>query len=212
MRYFISLALISTSSSCSPEVSVSQGTKAEPLALILILGQSAGFGREGYLDCRKELIASCRELNPGVLVGILECAPKSRWILPFGSSRETGPSGLTDPADRPEGSCEVLGALREAHTAMSSDPRMAGIRKKLVVLFADGDADATHVEDQVRQMAGQGEVLTTLCLVTPRFDPVFMSQMATWGAGRFYFSSSSTKVPSLFRSELRRVFASTPKE
>jgi hypothetical protein len=51
-----------------------------------------------------------------------------------------------------------------------------------------------------------------MCLATPRFDPVFMSQMATWGGGRFLFTSSSFNVPRLFRNEVKKAFAPTPKE
>src|SRR5207248_1321279 len=90
-------------------------------------------------------------------------------------------------------------------------PRARRCSVKHAVLLSDGDAPAADYETVVRRMAEEGITVSTVCVSGAKFDAVLMSQIASWGKGRFKFTNSFNNVPQLILNEAQKVIASIPK-
>jgi hypothetical protein len=82
---------------------------------------------------------------------------------------------------------------------------------KHAVLLSDGDAPPADYETVVRKMADGGITVSTVCVSGAKFDAVLMSQIASWGKGRFKFTNSFNNVPKLILNETQQVLAAIPK-
>jgi len=72
---------------------------------------------------------------------------------------------------------------------------------KHIILLGDGDATGDNYQPIVTAIHDKGITVSTVCAGSFGTDPALMQQIATWGHGRFYNSTSVQDVPQIFLKE-----------
>jgi hypothetical protein len=156
-------------------------------------------------------IASAETLGPQDLVGVLAVGPDSEPVLGFTEIRQLAQlRRCVLPLPSLEGR-RLEPALVEGLRMFMLDSRAKSFDVKHVILVSDGDAPAADPEIVVRRLVDAGITASTVCVGGGNCDPLLMSQIAAWGKGHFYFTSSVEKVTQLILNDAQMVLATIPK-
>jgi hypothetical protein len=159
---------------------------------------------------KEACLATVQALSRRDLVGVLAFDLKPRWILEFTEAERQ--DYIENKVLRlfADGGTHIQPALVEALRAFQGDPRARRSAVKHCVLLSDGDTPPADFETVVRQMAGEGITVSTVCVAAAKFDPGLMAQIAGWGQGRFKFSDSFKNVPKLIVNDVKQAVATLP--
>ena len=198
----------------TPEVENARSAKVltPAVALLLIVDKSGSMAGRNIEIVKETCIAAARALSKRDLFGVVAFDHRPYSILEF-----TEAERIDDITQRilrlgADGGTRIRPALEMAERMFELDARARRCSIKHAILLSDGDAPPADNESVVRRMAEAGITVSTVCVSGAKFDAVLMSQIATWGKGRFYFTPSFEKVRQLIENETQNVIAMLPKD
>jgi Ca-activated chloride channel family protein len=185
---------------------------APSVALLLVVDKSGSMAGRNIEIEKETCIATAKALSRRDMIGVIAFDYNARPLLEFTEAERI--DYITQRILRlyADGGTRIQPALELADRMFQLDPRAQRCAVKHAVLLSDGDAPAADFETIVRRMVDGGISVSTVCVGGGKFDPVLMSQIANWGKGRFYFTSSFEKVYQLILNDTQKVIASLPKD
>jgi Ca-activated chloride channel family protein len=195
-----------------PDEGKPQKMLAPAVALMLIVDKSGSMAGRNIEIVKESCIATAEALSSRDVVGVIAFDYKPRLVLEFTEAQRGDYIKQRILRLLADGGTRIQPALVLALQAFELDPRAQRCAVKHAVLLSDGDAPAADYEPVVRRMAEEGITVSTVCVSGPSFDPVLMSQIASWGKGRFKFTNSFGNVPKLILQEAKQAIASIPKD
>jgi hypothetical protein len=180
--------------------------------MLFIIDKSGSMAGRNIGIVKAACIASAKNLTARDLVGVLAFDVRPKWVLHFTEADQhkyIEESILRLFAD---GGTHIYPALVEAFREFEMNPRARRCAIKHALLLSDGDALPADFEPLVRKMAEAGITVSTVCVSGPTFNAELMYQLATWGKGKFKFTSSFNSVPEIFTQEITRVVGQIPKD
>jgi Mg-chelatase subunit ChlD len=190
----------------APAAGTPQRVLAPTLALLFVVDKSGSMAGNNIALVKEACLATSKTLTARDVVGVLGFDVKPKWVLEFTDADRQ--DYIEDRVMRlfADGGTHIYPALVETLQAFKTDPRARNASIKHAILLSDGDTLPADFETVVRQMAEEGITVTSVCVGSaPKFDAPLMSQIATWGKGRFLFTSSFRKVPQLFLDDVRKI-------
>jgi Mg-chelatase subunit ChlD len=193
-----------------------QGTPAKVLApsvaLLLLVDKSGSMAGRNIEIVKEACIATAEALSPRDVVAVLAFDWTPKLLLEFTEAERIDYIRQRILRLLADGGTRIQPALVDALRLFELDPRAQRCAVKHAVLLSDGDAPPADYETVVRKMAEEGITVSTVCVSGAKFDAVLMSQIASWGKGRFKFTNSFSNVPKLILNETQQVLASIPKD
>jgi Ca-activated chloride channel family protein len=193
-----------------------QGTPARVLApsvaLLLVVDKSGSMAGRNIEIVKEACIATAEALSPRDVVAVLAFDWNPKLLLEFTEAERIDYIRQRILRLLADGGTRIQPALVDALRLFELDPRARRCAVKHAVLLSDGDAPAADYETIVRRMAEEGITVSTVCVSGAKFDAVLMSQIASWGKGRFKFTNSFSNVPKLILNETQQVIAAIPKD
>ena len=185
---------------------------APSVALLLVVDKSGSMAGRNIEIVKESCIETAKALSRRDMIGVIAFDHNARPLLEFTEAERI--EYITQRILRlfADGGTRIHPALELAEKMFEVDPRAQRCAVKHAVLLSDGDAPAADYETVVRRMADAGITVSTVCVSGAKFDAVLMSQIATWGKGRFKFTNSFENVPKLILNEAKQVLASLPKD
>jgi hypothetical protein len=177
------------------------------VALLLIIEKSQSMAGRDLEIVKESCIAAAEHLCEGDAMGVLAFDDSSHRVVEFIEvERAQDIRQLLMPLHVGGGS-NLQAALDEALQMFMLDSLAKHCRIKHAILVSTGNAPSANSEAVVRKMLQEGITVSTICVSGPTFDPVLMSQIAGWGAGRFTFTNNIANVPKLILNETHQVVA-----
>ncbi|MBI4564356.1 MAG: VWA domain-containing protein [Planctomycetes bacterium] len=176
---------------------------APSIALLLVIDKSGSMAGDNITICKEAAIGAAETLSDKDFIGLLAFDSKSEWVLEFTEAHRADLIRSRVLRLFADGGTDVYRAMLEAQRAFREDPRArsAGIRH--LVLLSDGKTRPDNFEKTVREMAEDGVVVSTVCVVSPDgFEDRLMRKIAEWGGGRAFFANSFNDVPKIFTDEV----------
>lgn len=185
---------------------------APAVALLLLVDKSGSMAGRNIEIVKESCIETAKALSRRDMVGVVAFDHNPRPVLEFTEAERI--DYITQRILRlfADGGTRIAPALEMAEKMFEIDPRAQRCAIKHIILLSDGDAPAADYETLVRRMTEAGITVSTVCVSGAKFDPGLMSQIASWGRGRFKFAASFDSVPKFFLNEAKQVIASLPKD
>ena len=160
-------------------------------ALVLVIDTSKNCPVEALRSLEDAIGMAAQQLGVDDELAVLAFNSRSHWVIPLAKvDPHRSYAGLLHPSTE---AADIPAALAEATRSFGTASR------KRIILASPGES----VSAQIGELP-HGIIVSTVCYVTPSFDAVLMSQIATAGSGRFYFTNSAEKLPQLLANETRR--------
>jgi len=177
------------------------------MAILLVMDKSGRMAGPNIKIMKESCIEVAKTLPRRDMIGVIAFDHNARELLEFTEAERI--DDIIQRIQRLEanGGTRLQPALELANRMIQLDPRPQHCVVKHVILVSDGDVPEGDYEALVRNLVEKGATLSTVCVSGPRFDPVLMSQIATWGKGRFYFTDHFEHVPQLLLNETQKVLA-----
>ncbi|HEV3026018.1 MAG TPA: VWA domain-containing protein, partial [Planctomycetota bacterium] len=185
---------------------------APSVALLLVVDKSGSMAGRNIEIEKETCIATAKALSRRDMIGVIAFDYNARPLLEFTEAERIDYISQRILRLYADGGTRIEPALELADRMFQLDPRAQRCAVKHAVLLSDGDAPPADFETIVRRMAEAGITVSTVCVGGGKFDPVLMSQIANWGKGRFYFTSSFEKVYQLILNDTQKVIATLPKD
>ncbi|HVR84491.1 MAG TPA: VWA domain-containing protein, partial [Planctomycetota bacterium] len=185
---------------------------APSVALLLVVDKSGSMAGRNIEIEKETCIATAKALSRRDMIGVIAFDYNARPLLEFTEAERIDYISQRILRLYADGGTRIEPALELADRMFQLDPRAQRCAVKHAVLLSDGDAPPADFETVVRRMAEAGITVSTVCVGGGKFDPVLMSQIANWGKGRFYFTSSFEKVYQLILNDTQKVIATLPKD
>ncbi len=195
-----------------PDESKPQKVLAPAVALLLIVDKSGSMAGRNIEIVKETCIATAEALSKKDVVGVLAFDVRTNWVLEFTQADKSEYIKERILRLYANGGTHIYPALVEALRAFQTDPQAQRCSVKHAVLLSDGDTPAADFETVCRKMAQEGITLSTVCVAGPSFNPNLMSQISSWGQGRFLFSNSFSNVRKLILQDTQQVIAAVPKD
>ncbi|HLY10306.1 MAG TPA: VWA domain-containing protein [Planctomycetota bacterium] len=197
--------LLILSASCGSQPDPAPVLDPPHAALVLIIDVSAQYSVEEIARIDKAIGLAADQLGSDDDFAVLAFDAHPRWVLPFGRPRRERPApGLLERSEekiRPD----IPSALAEGIQGFRSDPHAETAGRKGCILISTGDSTGGVPETLLEGATKEGITVSTVCTSSKgTFDAVAMSQIASFGLGRFYFTPSPQKVPQLVANESRK--------
>jgi uncharacterized membrane protein/uncharacterized protein YegL len=184
---------------------------APSVALLLLVDKSGSMAGRNIEIVKEACIATARALSPRDVIAVLAFDYNPKLLLEFTEAERIDYIEQRILRLLADGGTRIYPALVDALRLFELDPRAHRCAVKHAVLLSDGDAPPADYEVVVRKMAEEGITVSTVCVSGAKFDAVLMSQIASWGKGRFKFTNSFNNVPKLILNETQQVLAAIPK-
>lgn len=188
-----------------------QKVLAPAVALLLIVDKSGSMAGRNIEIVKEACIATAKALTPKDVVAVLAFDATPRLILEFTEAERIDYIEQRILRLLADGGTRIHPALVDGFRLFELDPRAARCAVKHAVLLSDGDAPPADYESVVRRMAEAGITVSTVCVSGAKFDAVLMSQIASWGKGRFNFTNSFNRVPQLILQDVQQVLSTVPR-
>lgn len=195
----------------NPEDGKTARVLAPSVALLLIVDKSGSMAGRNIELVKEACIKSAEALSAKDVVGVIAFDYNPRLLLEFTEADRIDYIRQRILRLLADGGTRIFPALVAALRVFQEDPRAQRCSIKHAILLSDGDAPGADYESVVRKMVDEGITVSTVCVSGPNFDAVVMSQIASWGKGRFRFTNSFQNVPMFITNETQRVLASIPK-
>ncbi|HXG62219.1 MAG TPA: VWA domain-containing protein [Planctomycetota bacterium] len=196
-----------------PSSGTPQRVLAPSLAILFVVDKSGSMAGQSIALVKEAVLASAETLTPKDVVGVLAFDTRPRWILEFTEADRQAYVRERVLRLFADGGTHIYPALVEALRAFQSDPRARRCAVRHMVLLSDGDTAPADFETVTREIAEAGITVSTVCVgSSAKFDATLMSQIASWGRGRFLFTQTFRRVPQIFVQETRQVLAAVPRD
>jgi uncharacterized protein YegL len=188
------------------------GTAPPDFALLLVVDKSGSMAGRNLDILKEACMTTARNLSPKDVFGILAFDDNPVLVLEFTEAKRI--DYISERVWRlpASGGTRLYPALVAALDLFERDGRASRSGVRHAILLSDGDTPPGDVESVVRKMAGEGITVSTVCISGPKMDAALMSQIASWGKGRFKFTSTFEKVPELFMNEMMQAREAVPKK
>lgn len=195
-----------------PSTGTPRRVLAPSLAILFVVDKSGSMAGQSIALVKEAVLASAEALTPKDLVGVLAFDTKPRWILEFTEADRQAYVRERVLRLFADGGTHIYPALVEALRAFQTDPRAKRCAVRHIVLLSDGDTAPADFETVTREIAEAGITVSAVCVgSSAKFDATLMSQIASWGRGRFLFTNTFRRVPQIFVQETRQVLAGVPR-
>ena len=186
---------------------------APSIALLLIIDKSGSMSGDPIALCKEAAIASLETLGPKDFLGVLAFDRNPVWIQPFEAAHRTELIKKNILRLFADGATEFLPALVEAQKAFRENESAKSAGVKHIIFLSDGETTIKNYEKTVKELAADGVVVTSICVVGPGgFKDSLMRKIAQWGRGRYFFADNFKKVPRIFTDETKLVVQEAAKK
>lgn len=177
------------------------------VGLVSVIDRSGSMLPGGKLELAKEATALAAELlTPRDMIGVITFDTAAAWAVPLqqneGKNRILGDIASIVVG----GGTNIFPGLQMAYEALAVAP----VKVKHIILLTDGrSAFGGAYEQLALRMRAEGITLTTVAIGSDS-DQVLLTNLAVWGAGRYYYTETAESVPKIFTKEtmmVTRVFA-----
>lgn len=185
---------------------------APSVALLLLVDKSGSMAGKNIEIVKEACIATAKALSRRDVLGVIAFDHNPHVLLEFTEAERM--EYITQRILRllADGGTRIHPALEMGLRMFQVDQRAQRCAIKHAVLLSDGDAPAADYEAITRRLNEEGVTVSTVCVSGAKFDPVLMSQIASWGKGRFKFTNSFNNVPQLIVNETQQVLSLLPKD
>lgn len=202
-----------------PPPSAPDPTDAQPakvlapsVALLLLVDKSGSMAGRNIEIVKEACIATTKALSKRDVIGVIAFDHNPHVLLEFTEAERLEYISQRILRLLADGGTRIHPALEMGLRMFQADQRAQRCAIKHAVLLSDGDAPPADYETITNAMTAAGITVSTVCVSGAKFDPGLMNQIATWGKGRFKFTSSFANVPQLIVNETQQVLASMPKD
>ncbi|MDO5377177.1 MAG: VWA domain-containing protein [Clostridia bacterium] len=176
---------------------VEEKESKEPVALMLLLDNSASMEGTAITMAKRGAIKSIESLNDNDYVGVITFSTEYGVLAPLSSVSDKEEiigaiSGLGTVMGTMYG-----GALEEALDQLS---RFRETAQKHVILLSDGNPSDSGYEAYIRQMREAGITLSAIALGSDVSEEL-MAHLAELGGGEYYAAASSYDLPSIMMTD-----------
>jgi secreted protein with Ig-like and vWFA domain len=171
-----------------------------PSALALVIDRSGSMTGAPIELSRKACHDAVNELDATDHVAVIAFDSQA-GIVGTGEAAHAGIDRI-----QPGGGTEIFSALERAYEVLVG---IEGAQRRLLLL-SDGQAPTEGIAKLVRQMRGDGIVISTVGL-GDHYDRALLEAIAAEGGGRFHAVAAVETLPTVFRDEVIRLMA-TPDE
>ncbi len=172
------------------------------LSLVVLTDKSGSMGSnvptgETKLDVVKSAaIAAIELLNPFDRVGLIAFDADWEWTVPITEARNRELVADELSTLSPGGGTDLYPALLEAHRVLAATPSAL----KHIIIISDGLTQKADFGREISRISRDKITVSTVA-VGEDADRELLSDMATVGKGRYYFTSDPTTVPRIFVTE-----------
>jgi Mg-chelatase subunit ChlD len=184
------------------DMDITSSMRIPSLAMVFVIDKSGSMGNTevggaSKLDLVKEAVLSSVEImNPFYNVGLLAFDADFEWTVPLTPAGEQERIVELLASLESGGGTILDAALEEAHRVLR-DTRAS---VKHLVVLSDGLASEAEFEPIIRRLLGANITVSTVS-IGANANRTLMEDMARWGDGRHYHTSSTRNIPRIFTSE-----------
>ena len=179
------------------DMEVSRSESQEPVALLLLLDNSASMEGTAIVMAKRGAIRSVEALHSNDFAGVITFSTEHSVLSPL-TGMENRERLIADVAALGTVmGTQYTGALLEAEQQLLAFDRA---EKKHVILLSDGNPSDTGYEEIIARMAENGITLSAIALGKD-VDREVMERLAEMGQGRCYIVESSYDLPAIMLAD-----------
>lgn len=177
------------------------------VGLVSVIDKSGSMLPGRKLELAKEAAARSAELlTARDMVGVVGFDTAAAWVVEMQANEDKRRIVNSIASIAVGGGTNIYPGLEMAYEALVKAP----VKVKHVILLTDGrSAFGGSYEQLMARMREAGITLTTVAIGSDS-DTVLLTNLAVWGAGRYYYTDAAETVPRIFTKEtmmVTRVFA-----
>lgn len=177
------------------------------LGMVLVIDKSGSMGGQKIELAKEAAKATAELLDVRDQLGVLAFDGQSRWVCEIHNAADRDYIIDRIASLQAGGGTDMGPALSAAFRALE----MTAAKLKHVIVLTDGHSSPANFYDLVTAMRGSGITLSSVG-VGSGADQELLERIASWGEGRYYFTSDPLSIPQIFAKETMTASKSAVKE
>jgi len=177
------------------------------LGMVLVIDKSGSMGGQKMELAKEAAKAAAELLDARDQLGVLAFDGQSRWVSEIHNAADRDYIIDRISSLQAGGGTDMGPALSAAYSALE----MAVAKLKHVIVLTDGHSTPANFYDLVTAMRSSGITVSSVG-VGSGADQELLERIASWGEGRYYFTSDPLSIPQIFAKETMTASKSAIKE
>ena len=177
------------------------------LGMVLVIDKSGSMGGQKIELAKEAAKAAAELLDARDQLGVLAFDGQSRWVSEIHNAADRDYIIERISSLQAGGGTDMGPALSAAFSALE----MTVAKLKHVIVLTDGHSTPANFYDLVTAMRSSGITISSVG-VGSGADQELLERIASWGEGRYYFTSDPLSIPQIFAKETMTASKSAIKE
>ncbi len=166
------------------------------LAIVMVMDKSGSMGGEKIEMAKEAAVASAELLSPRDYIGVIAFDGAPTTITDTQLATSKGSILKQIRSIQPGGGTNLGPAMQSAYDQLNSVPS----KLKHAIILTDGQSQPAPFYELTRRLALSRVTVSTVGVGSDA-DRGLLSDIASWGGGRFYFTDNPREVPQIFARE-----------